>query len=128
MNKTLILLRGIPGSGKSTLAERLGHPYFEADQFFYHNGHYKFDASRLGEVHATCQARVKDAMLSNMPTIVVSNTSTTEREIEPYKKLADQYGYDFVSLIVENRHGNASVHNVPHDKLEAMKARFSIKL
>jgi hypothetical protein len=29
---------------------------------------------------------------------------------------------------VENRHGGTNVHNVPEDKIEQMKNRFSIKL
>jgi hypothetical protein len=30
--------------------------------------------------------------------------------------------------VVENRHGGTNVHNVPEDKIEQMKNRFSIKL
>jgi hypothetical protein len=60
--------------------------------------------------------------------IVVSNTATTERELEPYLKLAKSYGYIVVSLIVENRHGNKSVHGVPDETLEKMRKRFSVKL
>jgi len=60
--------------------------------------------------------------------IVVSNTSTTEKEMEPYLKLAEKYDYKVVSLIVENRHGNKSVHNVPDETMEKMRNRFEIKL
>lgn len=67
--------------------------------------------------------------LKNREDIVfVANTFTTEKEIKPYKDLADRHDYMFISLIVENRHGNSSIHGVPVSKLEEMKARFSIKL
>ncbi len=38
--------------------------------------------------------------------------------MEPYLKLAEKYDYKVVSLIVENRHGNKSVHNVPDETME----------
>ena len=62
------------------------------------------------------------------PRIVVANTSTTESEIQPYMDLAKIHGYKIISLVVENRHGNTNVHNVPDETLMKMKERFQIKL
>ena len=135
--KTLILLRGLPGSGKSTFANYMfSNNIFEADQYFYdEDGNYNFDASKLYEAHKWCQLRVEHAMEDNLESngmyfseIVVSNTSTTEKELEPYLELAKKYDYQVVSLIVENRHGSKSIHNVPIETIEKMKNRFSIKL
>ena len=136
--KTIILLRGLPGSGKSTFANYMfSNNIFEADQYFYdENGlNYNFDASKLHLAHKWCQLRVEHAMENNLISggvyfseIVVSNTSTTEKELEPYLELAKKYDYQIISLIVENRHGSKSIHNVPDEKLEQMKNRFSIKL
>ena len=137
MSKILIILRGLPGSGKSSFANFIWQSgvIFEADQYFYDNeGNYVFDASKLGAAYRDCQLRVEQAMKDHettpqyYPEIVVSNTSTTEKELQPYIDLADKYGYKVVSLIVENRHGNKSVHNVPDETIEKMKDRFSIKL
>jgi len=137
MNGVLILLRGLPGAGKSTFANFIWQSgvIFEADQYFYDNeGNYNFDATKLGAAHKDCQSRVEQAMKDHeenpqyYPEIVVSNTSTTEKELQPYIDLANKYDYKVVSLIVENRHGNKSVHNVPDEKLEQMKNRFQIKL
>jgi NEDD4-binding protein 2 len=136
--RTIILLRGLPGSGKSTFANYMfSNNIFEADQYFYdENGlNYNFDASKLHLAHKWCQLRVEHAMEDNLKSdgvyfseIVVSNTSTTEKELEPYLELAKKYDYQIISLIVENRHGSKSIHNVPDEKLEQMKNRFSIKL
>jgi NEDD4-binding protein 2 len=135
--KTLILLRGLPGSGKSTFANYMfSNNIFEADQYFYNEeGKYNFDASKLYEAHKWCQLRVEHAMEDNLESngmyfseIVVSNTSTTEKELEPYLELAKKYDYQVVSLIVENRHSGVSKHNVPAETIERMKNRFSIKL
>jgi predicted kinase len=135
MSKILIILRGLPGSGKTSFAKYMfSNNIFEADQYFYDNeGNYNFDASKLHQAHLDCQRRVEELMKISDTTqygqeIVVSNTSTTEKELQPYLNLADKYNYKVVSLIVENRHGNKSVHGVPDEKLEQMKNRFQIKL
>lgn len=137
MSKVLIILRGLPGSGKTSFANYMfSNNIFEADQYFYdEEGNYNFDASKLGTAHKWCQLRVEHAMEDNRESngnyyseIVVSNTSTTEKELKPYLDLADKYGYKVVSLVVENRHGNKSVHGVPDETLEKMRNRFEIKL
>ena len=131
--KELFLLRGLPGSGKSTLAKSLDGIHIEADQFFMVEGEYKFDASKLKEVHNNCLTRTKSYMYihSSKDTaerIIVSNTFTQEWEMKPYFELAEKNGYRVYSLIVENRHDGVNQHGVPADKLEQMKNRFNIKL
>jgi predicted kinase len=137
--KTLILLRGLPGAGKSSFANLIWESgvIFEADKYFYNtdDGSYNFDATKLHAAHKWCQTQVEDAMEYNLEfdgkyysEIVVSNTSTTEKELQPYLDLAAKYDYNVVSLIVENRHGNKSVHNVPDAAMEKMRKRFEIKL
>jgi hypothetical protein len=49
-------------------------------------------------------------------------------EMNIYYELADKYGYKVFSVIVENRHGNSSVHNPPDDVVEKMRNRFEIKI
>ena len=135
MGGVLIILRGLPGSGKTSFAKYMfSNNVFEADQYFTDkDGNYNFDASKLHAAHLDCQKRVEDLMKMSETTqygseIVVSNTSTTEKELKPYYDLAEKYDYKVVSLIVENRHGSKNVHNVPDEKLEQMRNRFSIKL
>lgn len=72
----------------------------------------------------------KETKFDNMNNskIFVANTFTQEWEMEEYFKLAEQYGYQVVSLIVENRHGNKNIHSVPDETLFKMKERFQIQL
>jgi predicted kinase len=136
--RTLIILRGLPGSGKSSFANFIWQSgvIFEADKFFYDaDGNYNWDANKIKEAHEWCQYEVEAAMVENetsngqyFPEIVVSNTSTTANEMEPYLVLARKYDYKVVSLIVENRHGSKSVHGVPDITMEKMRNRFEIKL
>lgn len=106
MNKVLILLRGLPGSGKTTLAKALGGIHVEADQYFMEDGEYKFDASKLKDAHGWCQSIVDSYLRNGFEKIIVSNTFTQEWEMKSYYDLANKYGYQVVSLIVENRHLN----------------------
>lgn len=136
--KNLILLRGLPGSGKSTTAKLLGaggagYAHFEADMYFMVDGQYQFNPSALKNAHQWCQSSVEHAMLLNKTqglnsTIIVSNTFTQEWEMDAYYKLAEEWGYQVTSLIVENRHGGVNVHGVPDEVLDKMKQRFEIKL
>jgi len=137
MNKILTLVRGLPGSGKSTFANLITNKFSicEADLFFYDKeGNYNFDGSKLRQAHEWCRNQVETRMKDNevnpqfYPEIVVSNTFTQEWEMEAYYKLAEQYGYQVFSIIVENRHGGVNQHGVPVDKLEQMKNRFEVKL
>jgi predicted kinase len=129
MEKILYCVRGIPGSGKSTFAKTLGGQHYEADMFFIdENREYNFDFTKIKDAHQWCQGMVKTDMILEYPKIVVSNTSTQEWEMEPYFNLAKEFGYSVFSVIVENRHGGINQHNVPEDKIEQMKNRFSIKL
>ena len=132
--KSLYLLRGLPGAGKSTLAKKLGDAHFEADMYFTNeNGQYIFNGADIKKAHEWCQNEVQLAMILNHTSglnesIVVSNTFTQEWEMAPYYKLAETYGYRVFSLIVENRHGGENLHNVPEDKIKAMRERFEVKL
>ncbi|MNH05797.1 hypothetical protein D3C79_651440 [compost metagenome] len=60
--------------------------------------------------------------------VIISNTFTTEKELKPYLALAEECGYRVTTLIVENRHGNSSIHGVPDETMTKMRNRFSVKL
>lgn len=131
---TLYLIRGVPGSGKSTFASQLlmgkiVDSVFEADQYFIDSetGDYKFRPNEIKDAHEDCQDRTR-IYLRKGHNIAVSNTSTTEREVETYAKIAEECGAKFVSIIVENRHGGINLHNVPEEKVQQMRNRFSVKL
>lgn len=130
---TLYLIRGIPGSGKSTLARTMRdfgmvRECLEADYYFTDdNGNYEFRADRLQQAHEWCQGMCR-IFLDHDHNVAVSNTSTTEKEVETYRKIAEDCGAAFVSVVVENRHEGKNVHNVPDEKIRQMQTRFSVKL
>ena len=133
----LILVRGVSGAGKSSVADCIAAgrdqwhpvPVFSTDDYFMVNGEYKFDGEKIPQYHKLCQADVEEAMKDwNINTIVVANTFTTEWEMEPYFKLAKKHDYNVHTIIVENRHGSKSIHNVPSKVITMQKERFNIKL
>lgn len=127
--KNLYLIRGVSGSGKTTLAKAMeqGMTYsraIAADDYFTIGGKYLFDASKLHYAHQWCQDQVEGLMICEMHHIIVHNTFTTEKELKPYITLAEKHGYKVTTMVVENRHGNESVHNVPDEVLERQRDRL----
>lgn len=101
---------------------------YEADDFFLNeDGTYWFDGAFLGKAHDVCFAKTK-AAIEDGRSVAVSNTFTTEREMEKYVNLAKERGIKLVSLVVENRHGNRSVHDVPETAMRRMRERFNFQL
>jgi dephospho-CoA kinase len=136
MEKVLIILRGLPGSGKSTVAEIISengkYPICCADDYFLKNIDgktvYQFDASKLGAAHIYCKSKVLANIAMNREKIIISNTNTTEKEMQIYFDLAAQFNYKVLCLIVENRHNGVNIHGVSNEQLQKMKNRFNIKL
>lgn len=131
--KNLYLIRGLPGSGKTTFAANLSwalnSTWWEADQFFVTEEEgYKWDASKIEEAHRWCKSMCERGMVAGEDHVVVSNTFTTEKEMQPYLDMAEKYGYRATTLIVENRHGGKNIHDVPEATIQKMRNRFSVKL
>lgn len=131
MEKTLILIRGVSGAGKSTLAEMFENfsnfTTVAADDYW--GPDYDFDIRKIHLAHHWCQL-VTRQVLEDGTSVVVHNTATTEKDVAIYQEIAKEHGARFISLIVENRHGNDSIHGVPQEVRAAQerKLRASIKL
>lgn len=129
IEKHLYILRGVPGSGKSKLAALIApdHNVAADDYFDLYNGG-KFNPNFLPDAHAWCLAVAKTWMGVGEEHVAVHNTFTREWEFEKYVEAAKEYGYTVHTIIVENRHGSSSVHDVPANAVERMKERFEVKL
>lgn len=125
MEKTLIILRGIPGCGKTTLAETLSPYICCADDYFTdEEGNYNWNVNDIGKAHDYSRKLCKGYMIAGKDKIVVANTNTSEKEMRPYTNLAKTYGYTVFYLVVENRHGGTDTHGVPEETKEKMENRL----
>ena len=118
----LILIRGLPGSGKSTLARDIVSEdgiHFETDMYWGPN--YDFDMSKLGEAHKWCQDSTRK-YLTLGSTVVVSNTFTTKKELQPYFDMAKALGIVPHVILCQGIWNNT--HNVPEEVLAKMRTRF----
>ena len=113
----------------------LGHETvsFSTDDMFMVDGNYEFDPSLLGENHDAVVQKVRDVMIARYEvripeTIIVHNTFTEEWEMKPYFELAEEFNWRVHTIIVENRHGSKSIHDVPDDVIKAQKERFEVIL
>ncbi|MNK14403.1 hypothetical protein D3C87_325250 [compost metagenome] len=131
----LVLIRGCSGAGKSTFAQLLAQEfecnYWEADMYFHdaQTGEYKFNPAWIGQAHGWCyQNFYNDVLVGN--SVIVSNTFTSEADMQRYIDTAKEFGYTVTSLVVENRHGNKNVHDVPEATLQRQEAllRKNLKL
>lgn len=116
----LVLIRGLPGTGKTRLAngyKEQGYQHFEADMFFESNDIYSFDEERLPEAHAWCLRQVHAALEAG-GFVVVANVFARVEDIEPYTRL----GFDYKVIEAKNR--GKSIHQVPPEVMQAMKARW----
>lgn len=131
--KTLYLIRGVSGSGKSSLAEEMldglmVYYHYEADMYFMSDlGDYRWNPAELGNAHKWCQEQTERRLCDGY-SVAVSNTTTTEAEVEIYRKIAEECNARFVSLVVESRHDGKNIHGVPPEKVEQMRKRFSVKV
>lgn len=129
MEKVLIIVRGIPGCGKSTFANLFHDALIcTADDYHMKYGEYCWTQENAHLAHIRCQEKVAWGMALSMKKIIVANTSTTLKEMEPYYELAVKHGYKVFSVIVENRMKTKNIHNVPDETIEKMKARFDVSL
>jgi len=119
----LILIRGLPGSGKTTLAMSLNDRFrhFEADMFFENEDGYNFVPRNIGKAHEWCQRMTKSSLAYGFD-VVVANTFTTKKELQPYLDLAAQVG--IIPTIVTCTGKFESIHDVPVHTIIKMEERW----
>lgn len=139
MNKTLIIMRGLPGSGKSTRARELqGEGVIHATDSYLtdpNTGEYKFDPEKIKDYH---QQNLEDAIKSmeaGISPVIIDNTNVQKWEFEKYLDAAEVNGYDvkFETLdptnysedfIRELAERQKKTHNVPEQVIIDMLKRW----
>jgi predicted kinase len=124
----LLVMRGAPGSGKSTIARHLTNlsvantRHYEADMFFDGPHGYKWNPEEIHNAHTWCLLNTQKALRDGL-NVVVSNTFTRDKEVEPYRELAKKYKAEYQEMVLlETPYKNH--HKVPEEKVEEYKRRL----
>ena len=132
-------MKSLPGAGKTTLANKIMQEHadyglcmkYSTDDFFMHDGEYKFDGRKLTEAHDWNKSRVKRAISFDYQLIIVDNTNTTFWEVSAYVEMALHANY--VVQFVEPTTSWAmdldelfkrNTHNVPYNSIYRMYKRW----
>ena len=139
-------MRGIPGSGKSTYARRVMKKFkgifkkeatiCSADHFFIgKDGIYKYDRENIGLAHAVCQRNVVSFMSKGFDLIILDNTNTIKKELNPYIEMANKYGYTIRYKIVGGqseedikKYAARNIHGVNEETIKKMAQRLASSL
>lgn len=132
MEKSFVVVRGLPGSGKSEFADFLVNNWrkngavFCTDDFW--TAERTFSRELLKEAHEWNRERTFEALKNELPLVVLANTSTQVWEFEQYVAKAKECGYRVYSIVVENRHGGTNSHGVPEANIFGYENRFELQL
>lgn len=128
MTGRLLIIRGLPGSGKTTLVELFVPLVFSADDYFYRNGQYVFDAEKLAEAHGACFDNVTAALLQGKE-VAVANTFSRVWEFQRYIDFCNKTGIAFTVITVETTFTDEelaarNIHGVSVEVIERMRQRW----
>lgn len=136
--KMMVIMRGLPGSGKSYRANQLiqgieeGSVICSTDYIWETKPFgYFWIPEFVGVAHKINQAKAREACKKGFGAVIIDNTNTTFKEIEPYLEIAKENGYvvgivepetewafDVEECEIRNSHG------VPLEVIKKMKDRF----
>lgn len=131
--KTVVILRGLPGSGKTSFANILvwsskDSVICSADHYFVKpNGNYEYDRDKLPDAHFYCKNKFLKA-LNKSDLIIIDNTNCHKKDMAFYEKKAKENGYQVFHVVIENRQGNKSIHDIPDERIEEMEKSFKVRL
>lgn len=118
----LIIIRGLPGSGKTTRAREFGYLIVEGDMFrFQPDGSYLYSKETNKPVADMCYA-VVDITLNSGYSVIVSNTSYSQKHIEPYISLGQKHCAKI--KIIEMKNNFKSIHNVPEPEMKWLESKW----
>ena len=119
----LVIIRGVPGSGKTTFANVMfpGCLHLENDMFHIHSGKYEWSAKRQEDAINWCVSTASSALRCGMD-VVVSNTFTKSRYIDPYRRIAEAIGCDFSVYRMTGSFQN--VHGLNKELVESFRISF----
>jgi predicted kinase len=134
IRRALLIVRGLPGSGKSTLCKLLSQngrwPVFAIDDYFTDpkTGAYHFEFENNYKAYSSCEQRTRKALEVGVELVLVDNTFVLDWEMEPYLKMASEFGYELHVVTAEKFHDGENSHGISQDQIEKMGMKYKVKL
>jgi tRNA uridine 5-carbamoylmethylation protein Kti12 len=127
------IMRGIPGSGKSTIAKHLAGDdgvIHSTDDYFYIDGEYRFDETRLREFHDKNFAAFCNSLRERKPVVICDNTNIKRIDAKPYADAAKAAGYVVVYVVMPipslEEALRRNVHNLSPETIQKMMEEFEV--
>lgn len=124
--KEVVIVRGVPGVGKDNyvyyneFGEDANFTVCSSDDYFYENGKYHFNRSKINRSEAYCLQQFHQSLKLGIPRVYLTNVNGQRWMYANYIRLAESYKYDVrvVTIQCEDedqlRYFNSrSRHNVP---------------
>lgn len=116
--KVAYIMRGVPGSGKSTLAKHLANgsdgAIHSTDDFFYVDGEYRFDPSKLREYHDRNYEAFCRSLNDGVPVVICDNTNTRRLHFERYVEAAYHAGYMVAFVVIPHPQAEVAAQHTIH--------------
>lgn len=135
-NYVIAILQGASGSAKSTIsggiatiakARDLSYIICSADDYFIEpiTKEYKFDRTKLGEAHKSCQSSFNNAVKCKINWIIIDNTNVDLKSIKSYYNPDNGYRYKIVRpnskwYFNAEECFKKNTHNVPLETIQRM--------
>ncbi len=130
--KDLFIIRGLPGSGKSAFIKAIAPDepnVYNTDSFMTDvTGAYQWSPERHRAAIDKVNEEITAAIERGEPRIFLDGVFDEVGHFEKFVTLAKGNGYRVFSIVVENRHGSVSSHNVPPETMERFRTNFDIQL
>lgn len=124
----VIILRGLSGSGKSTWASQYADraTIVSTDAFFYVDGVYRHDQTKLREYHGRTFRLFLEALQRGDALIIVDNTNIEPWEFSPYVLAGEAFGYpvELLTMRCSLETALARKQLVPREHMERIYVTF----
>lgn len=101
------------------------------DYFTDEEGNYHWSAEEIANAHSYCRGLAEESMSQRIAVVIIDNTNTMQKEMNPYIKMAKRNGYRVVKKVVGNFdeeslkfYAERNVHRVPLETIKRMAGRF----
>lgn len=132
MSKDFYIIRGLPGAGKTSFIQSLiqdGDYTSSTDDYITNEvGQYEWTPEKHKAAIEKNDAGIINALERGVPRVFADGVFNKQEHFQHLVSIALKNGYRVHSIVVENRHGEESIHEVPDETMKKYRNEFDIEL